>query len=391
MSIPAGYSLNPYSGFYYFTDGSGPYTISPAGVVYLVGTGPIGLTGPQGIQGIQGIPGATGATGPAGSAGAAGPQGPQGIPGSGGGTSVAVEENDVAIVATASVLDFLGADFNVTLAPAGEANIAISDEILRELSSVVIIANTVLNAAAHAGRLLVVDSPTAITLTLQSDALGLFNGRDSVAVFRKGVGEVNFVAGTGTLTATAGMLVATTTNRRFLQFIQTEANTWAPTEPVDNVGGGGSGNLTRVTPDLTNYLAPDNTSLNLLANYSLGALPTGTSVKVRVIVALLANAAAQDSAIWLTINGSAQIIFNGIGTGNVGDLVVRQTLDFDVMSATQVWANSDQKDSDPGGDLFNLITVPSMAVATTLGVHVQKNAVGRETRIRGIFIDIIRP
>lgn len=38
MAIPAGYTLAP-SGFFYYTDGSGPYTVSQAGVATLIGTG----------------------------------------------------------------------------------------------------------------------------------------------------------------------------------------------------------------------------------------------------------------------------------------------------------------------------------------------------------------
>lgn len=44
---------------------------------------------------------------------------------SGGGGSMITQENDTTVVATTSVMDFLGADFNITSGPSSEANVAI--------------------------------------------------------------------------------------------------------------------------------------------------------------------------------------------------------------------------------------------------------------------------
>lgn len=52
------------------------------------------------------------------------------VGGGGGGASV-VQEGDVTVVSAATTLDFLGADFDVTETPAGEANIAIAAAIAR--------------------------------------------------------------------------------------------------------------------------------------------------------------------------------------------------------------------------------------------------------------------
>ena len=52
-----------------------------------------------------------------------------GSAGGGGGTTIAVQEGDVTESLTVSVIDFLDADFDVTISPAGEANVALATGI----------------------------------------------------------------------------------------------------------------------------------------------------------------------------------------------------------------------------------------------------------------------
>lgn len=111
MAIPAGYTQNPY-GFYFYTDGSGPYAIGQDGIPHLA------------IEGGGGE----------------------------GGGSVAVKEDGASVSAEVTALDFLGADFNLTESPAGEVNIVIAAAIARVISDV---ANTttanVITIASNAG------------------------------------------------------------------------------------------------------------------------------------------------------------------------------------------------------------------------------------------------
>lgn len=51
------------------------------------------------------------------------------VSGGGGGTTIAVQEGDITESLTVSVLDFLDADFDVTISPAGEANVALATGI----------------------------------------------------------------------------------------------------------------------------------------------------------------------------------------------------------------------------------------------------------------------
>ena len=88
--------------------------------------GPEGPMGPPGLAGSAGAAGTQGPPGPPGEDGEPGPPGPQGPPGTAGSGSLAVEEEDAAVVAAASVLDFDGSDFNVTSEAGNEARIALN-------------------------------------------------------------------------------------------------------------------------------------------------------------------------------------------------------------------------------------------------------------------------
>jgi major tropism determinant Mtd-like protein len=57
---------------------------------------------------------------------------------------------------------------------------------------------TTLTRAAHANRRLIIDSATAVVLTIDNDATAGWTGKDYVRAYQKGVGTVTFAAGTGT-------------------------------------------------------------------------------------------------------------------------------------------------------------------------------------------------
>ena len=157
----------------------------------------------------------------------------------GGGATIEVQEGGTTVVATANKLNLNAADFDVVETPAGKANIALSNAIPRILGVVTLTGNATLNAATHGNRLIIVNSASAVSLTLQNDAGGGHADEDFYYVYRQGVGAVTLLAGTATFENTAGMLVATTTNRAFIGINRVRANTWAPSEAA---AGSGSSN-----------------------------------------------------------------------------------------------------------------------------------------------------
>jgi hypothetical protein len=393
MAIPSGYSLGP-GGFYYFTDGSGPYNISPSGIATLVGNGqpgPVGATGATGpASTVPGPIGATGATGATGPIGATGPQGPQGNPGTGTGTALIVQEGDTTVVAVADTVDFLAADFIITASPAGEANVALETNVARLLGSIIVSASTALVAATHANRLILVDT-AGVVFTHNADATSGLADSDYYDIQAVGAGTFTFVAGTGTLIATEGASIdsGTAISKR-VQLQRVAANTIRSITGVIPAVGGGSGIVTRPVKDLTNQLAPDNLAQNLIQTYAIGALATGDSVKVRVAADAVASASAQAFYVWVAVNGGPLFVYNEFCGGLTADVKVRAALDFDVYSPTTVFSISDQPDSFPEGNAFALTTVPSVAGGCNLQIYTQKLATGRACRIRGVWVDVFK-
>jgi len=90
-------------------------------------------------------------------------------PGSTGGAgTISVEENDVVVDAATSSLDFLGADFDVTSAPAGEANVSLA-ATLNANARIAVRKNT--GAVVGTRRRLNLIEGTNITLTIADDGV----------------------------------------------------------------------------------------------------------------------------------------------------------------------------------------------------------------------------
>lgn len=92
--------------------------------------------------------------------------GPQGPSGSGGATALVVQEGDSTVVAEADTVDFAAADFDVTVSPSGEANIAIASGIARDSEVTAAIAAHAGEADPHTGYLLESDAPELIRDTM---------------------------------------------------------------------------------------------------------------------------------------------------------------------------------------------------------------------------------
>jgi hypothetical protein len=336
MPIPEGYNLNS-NGFYYRTDGSGPYSISPTGVVTLVGAG-IGLgidtetvqdiTGAQisglGLATVQyndttgaitvDVPvesiddrvaallvaganvnltyndvantltiastgGGGGATNlsmtrdadsvqvnsdtgtdadipvfsstqagvvPASGGGSVNflrADGAFAAPPGGGGGSLVVQENEVTVDSAVTSLNF-SSEFNVTSAPAGEADVAIGTDIARILAPITISANTALTAAAHGNRLILVDT-AGVVLTINNDATGGWTTDDSIDAQAIGAGTFTLVQGTATLTTADGASADSTTSvSKRVTAQRTGASAWRTISPIIVTGGSGNAPIT---------------------------------------------------------------------------------------------------------------------------------------------------
>ncbi len=108
----------------------------------------------------------------------------------GGGGTIVVEENDVTVDAAATNIDFLGADFDLTSSPAGEANVAIAAAVARVVDVLPITGGTLTGPLiiAHAGGLDIQDgSGNSALLTYSSnsfnidlhDAQSIYIGRET--------------------------------------------------------------------------------------------------------------------------------------------------------------------------------------------------------------------
>jgi hypothetical protein len=91
-----------------------------------------------------------------------------------------------------------------------------------------------LSALAHAGRLLLCNSASAINLTLSTDAAGGWTDDDRFDVYQVGSGKVTVLAGSATLSTPNGTQPSTSAQGRFQSFVRTGANTWAPAQQLDN-------------------------------------------------------------------------------------------------------------------------------------------------------------
>jgi len=81
--------------------------------------------------------------------------------------TIVVQENDVTIDAAAGTLDFLGADFDVTSSPAGEANIQLATTLTANARVAV---NKNSGATVGTRRRLNFIEGTGVTLTIADDA-----------------------------------------------------------------------------------------------------------------------------------------------------------------------------------------------------------------------------
>ena len=114
---------------------------------------------------------------------------------------------------------------------------------------VTITGNTTLTAVDHANRLLICNSASPITLTLQSDALGGFDKDDSINAIQIGAGNVTIARGTATtLGSPTGALATTTETYGLIGTVRIGANAHALTE---SAGGGGGASGTGETSAMT--------------------------------------------------------------------------------------------------------------------------------------------
>ncbi|KKK48497.1 hypothetical protein LCGC14_3144540, partial [marine sediment metagenome] len=87
--------------------------------------------------------------------------------GGGVGTPLVVQEDDVTKVSAAATMDFLSADFDVTEAPSGEANIVIAAALLRDVEH-----TAIGDGAPHHAKYLDVEAIAAVEDESTLDFLG---------------------------------------------------------------------------------------------------------------------------------------------------------------------------------------------------------------------------
>jgi hypothetical protein len=392
MTIPAGYALNPYSGFYYFTDGSGPYAISPAGVVYLIGTGPAGPAGTNGTNGAPGVPGPPGPSG----VGAlddlsdvvitapantqvlkynSGTSRWENAADAGTGTSLVVQEGDATVVTAADTLDFVAADFDVTLSPAGEANIAASAAIARILGGLIVSGSVSLVAATHANKLLLVDT-AGVVFTHNNDATSGLADSDYYDIQAIGAGTFTVIAGTGTLIATDGASInsATAVGKR-VQLQRVSANTIRSISATITVGG--SSNVASVK-SVGNFVAPFTSGVSgVLATIDLSPLLSDGDMAT-VFVRISGGAeAAEASFPVLQLNGT-DIYTCTFDTNN-------RSLDYWIQvertsnTTVRIWPNFGNPYVGPTNGLYQSVTVSSLTAGASITIKLSRPALQTKT------------
>ena len=424
--VPAGYTLNPISGYYYYTDGSGPYTISPAGLVYQVGQGPQGPEGPPGdslvasvnwgdILGVlssqsdlnlalaaksdsnhahptftQSAPGFVPASG-GGTTNFLRADGTFAVPPGGGGSAIALKEDNSNLTATLAALDFLSDDFALTQSPTDEINVALSAAVAKILAPVTISANTSLTKAAHGNRTLLVDT-AGVVLTINNDATGGWTGDDTIDAQAIGSGTFTLVQGTATLTTDSGTSAdSTTAISKRVQAGRTGTDAWRTLSPAIPSAAGNVVAYANVTP----VTVPDDTNENtVFSGMALGALTAGTCLDIKYVISQ-DTAATTGGYSRLKINGTevvSQSLPGGASqTGRVyyATVIVGATSGSNNLFGTWDLLADNTNATDPFSP--NGSATVDVSSAATVSLTIQKDGTGRAVTFRGLNILVRKP
>lgn len=117
-----------------------------------------------------------------------------------------------------------------------DGNLTYLESMNAALPPVTITANTSLTASAHANRLLLCNSASPITLTINSDASGWAND-DSINAVQIGAGSVTIAGGTATLQTALGTVNTTISQYKLVAATRIGVDSWVPTE-LSATGGG---------------------------------------------------------------------------------------------------------------------------------------------------------